>query len=154
MCHAANGQTANYTWDVNSPLASVIQDTNNTYVYGLELISSTDGSGNQTYFTHDGVGSTTDLTNSSGVVTDTYKYDVFGTATHTSGTSANYWQFAGQQSDPSTSLYHVRARTLDQHPYAQNNPTNRVDPTGFATLDGQRRTWRGLSPQFKCDDGR
>lgn len=71
-----------YTWDVNSPLPTIIQNTNNTYVYGLDLISATDGAGNTSFFTTDGLGSTTDLTNSAGVVTDTYKYDALGNMTN------------------------------------------------------------------------
>jgi uncharacterized protein RhaS with RHS repeats len=34
----------------------VLQDGTNTYVYGLDLISATDGRGDQTYFTYDGLG--------------------------------------------------------------------------------------------------
>jgi hypothetical protein len=36
------------------------------------LISATDGAGTTTYFTTDGLGSTADLTNSSGAKTDAY----------------------------------------------------------------------------------
>ena len=43
-------------------LPLVLQDGTNTYVYGLDLISSTEGSGAQTYVLYDGLGSTTDLT--------------------------------------------------------------------------------------------
>jgi YD repeat-containing protein len=59
-------------------LPVVLQDGTNTYVYGLDLISSTDGSGDQTYFTYDGLGSTADLTDDEGDVVDGYTYDVFG----------------------------------------------------------------------------
>ncbi len=52
--------------------------TDYKYVYGLDLISATDGSGNQTYFTYDGLGSTTDLTDGAAIVTGSYSYDVFG----------------------------------------------------------------------------
>jgi hypothetical protein len=37
------GQTTNYTWDVAAGLPVVLQDDDNTYVYGLDLISATDG---------------------------------------------------------------------------------------------------------------
>jgi YD repeat-containing protein len=80
MSHTASGQTANYIWDVNRGVPEILQDGTNTYVYGIGLISSTDGSGNQTYYTHDGLGSITDLTNSSAVKTDGYTYDAFGMA--------------------------------------------------------------------------
>ena len=48
--------TMDYAWDVASGLPVVLQDSANTYVYGLDLISATDGSGN---------------------VTASYEYDVF-----------------------------------------------------------------------------
>ncbi|MGE3412172.1 MAG: hypothetical protein AB7L91_08115 [Dehalococcoidia bacterium] len=79
------GSTTTYVWDVNAGLPVVLQDGTRTYVYGLDLISATDGSGNQAYFSYDAVGS----------VTDTYVYDVFGTITSHSGPSTNYWLFTG-----------------------------------------------------------
>jgi YD repeat-containing protein len=51
------------------------------YVYGAgidQLIATIDGSGNKSFNHHDGIGSVIALTDSSGAVTDTYKYDVFG----------------------------------------------------------------------------
>jgi uncharacterized protein RhaS with RHS repeats len=44
----------------------------------FDLISATDGVGDQTYFSYDGLGSTTDLTDGAGLVTESYEYDVFG----------------------------------------------------------------------------
>jgi hypothetical protein len=43
------GATTAYTWDVAAGLPVVLQDGTHTYVYGLGLISQTDGAGNQTY---------------------------------------------------------------------------------------------------------
>lgn len=51
-------------------LPAVIQDDDNTYVYGLDLISATDGAGVQTYSLNDGLGSTTDLADGSANPTD------------------------------------------------------------------------------------
>ena len=59
----------------------VLQDGARTYVYGLDLISATDGSGNQAYFSYDALGSVSDLTDGTGAVTDSYTYDVFGALT-------------------------------------------------------------------------
>ena len=55
----------------------VLQDGTNTCVYGLDLISATDGAGVQTYYLTNGLGSTTDLIDGSGNVTAGFGYDVF-----------------------------------------------------------------------------
>ncbi len=138
-------------------------------MYGLDLISSTDGSGVQTYFTYDGLGSTTDLTNASATVTGTYSYDVFGAIRSQSGGSGNYWQFTGEQRDAAENLYYLRARYYDPtsarflgndplrgsllnpqsqnlYAYVGNNPINRVDPSGLRWMDdggGSGRKYEG-----------
>ncbi len=91
--------TLNRTWDVAAGLPVVLQDGTNTYVYGLDLISATDGSGVQTYFLYDGLGSTTDLTDGSGVVTAGYGYDVFGATRSQSGSGDTDFKFTGEQQD-------------------------------------------------------
>jgi hypothetical protein len=76
-----------YTWDAGGALLVVLQDrqtpqggaaTTTTYLYGLGLISQTSGAGVTWYYLADGLGSTTQLTDSAGAITDSYSYDVFG----------------------------------------------------------------------------
>jgi RHS repeat-associated protein len=150
MSHTVGAATSNYLWDVNRSVPEILQDGTNSYVYGLGLISSTNGSGVQTYYDSDGLGSTTDLTNSSATKTDGYTYDAFGTPTHTSGSSTQPFQFAGQQTDADSGLQYLRARYYDPgtgrflsrdplgigngYSYASNNPVNLVDPTGLCPL--------------------
>ena len=61
-----------YVWDVGTGLPVILKEkdlhntldghgTDNTYVYGLDLISMTDRTGTQTYFVSDGLGSTANL---------------------------------------------------------------------------------------------
>jgi hypothetical protein len=66
MSHTASGQTVNYTWDVASPIPVVLKDNTYTYVYGLDLISATDSSGNQNYYMHNGLGSVTNIVDYAG----------------------------------------------------------------------------------------
>ncbi|HVP05850.1 MAG TPA: RHS repeat-associated core domain-containing protein [Dehalococcoidia bacterium] len=140
-----------YVWDVNRGLPVVLQDGTNTYVYGLDLISATDGGGDQTYYTYDGLGSTTDLTDGSGDVTDTYSYDVFGAVRASTGSTPNNWLFTGEQHDADSDLYYLRARYYDPetgrflsadpanagltYAYAANNPVNLRDPSGLCIPD-------------------
>jgi len=66
MSHTVGAVTTDYTWDVARKLPVVLQDGTMTYVYGLGLISATDGSGVQTYYLYDGLGSTSDLRDEDG----------------------------------------------------------------------------------------
>ncbi len=157
MSHTVSGQATNYTWDIAARLPVVLQDGTNTYVYGLDLISATDASGAQTYSTYDGLGSTTDLTDAAGFVTDTYSYDAFGAIRSQTGGSSNYWLFTGEQRDSDSGLYFLRARYYDpstgrllsrdpfkgasgvpntQHPYmyALASPVNFTDPSGLCIV--------------------
>ncbi len=142
--------TTNYTWDVAAGLPVVLQDGDNTYVYGLDLISATDGGGVQTYFLYDGLGSTSDLTDGSGNVVDGYTYDVFG-ALRSGSPGATDFLFTGEQRDADSGLYYLRARYYDPeigrflsrdparggHPYGYvaNNPVRYVDPSGLCHIE-------------------
>lgn len=140
------GTTTSYAWDLSSDLPQVLQDSSgNKYVYGLDLISQTDGSGNQAYFLNDGLGSTTGLSDGSGAVIGEYTYDVFG-AVRTQTGSATEWSYTGEQNDP-TGLEYLRARYYDastgrfvsrdplpllqRYAYVGGNPANLMDPDGL-----------------------
>jgi RHS repeat-associated protein len=65
----------------------------------------------------DPIGTVTDVTNSSGTAQWKYEYEAYGaplTTTNVSGSAPeNRLRFNGQQLDPETSLYHLRARQYD-----------------------------------------
>ncbi|MBI4301917.1 MAG: hypothetical protein HY664_04880 [Chloroflexi bacterium] len=148
------GNTTTYTWDVSSELPVILQDGTYTYVYGHGLISQTDGSGVQNYFLANGLGSTEALTDGSGNVIATYKYDVFGAVRSSSGSGSTEYKFTGQQEDATLAYYYLRARyydpaigrfpskdlvpappqrpqALNDYAYVGNDPTNLVDPSGL-----------------------
>jgi YD repeat-containing protein len=74
------------------------------YVYGLDLISQrrfvpacgncSFGSFEVRYHAYDGHGSVRQLTDSTGVVTDTYTYDAFGNLIQHTGTTPNHYLYA------------------------------------------------------------
>jgi RHS repeat-associated protein len=138
-------QTENNTWDVAAGLPTIIDASGlGSYVYGLDLISW-----ESSFYSYDGLGSTTDVTDSSGAVIATYSYDTFGAVRTQSGIPiANEWLFTGEQRDYNiSSLYYLRARFYDSatgrflsqdpvptenlYAYVGNNPTNFVDPSGL-----------------------
>jgi RHS repeat-associated protein len=125
-----------------------------TYTYGLDLISQRDASsGIKNYYGYDGNGNTRFLTAASGTITDTYTYDAFGDLIASTGTTATFYRYSGEQYDPNLGFVYLRARylnpntgrfwtrdsfegyrqdprTLHRYSYVGNNPINAADPTG------------------------
>ena len=161
----------NFTWDINVGLPVVLDD-GNQYVYGAGLPSMTHG-GNWYYYLADGLGSTMAIVDSSGNVENGYTHDVYGEPTVT-GSLGNEFDFAGQQTDPSTGLQYLRARYYDpvtgtfmsREPlaaiatwmgngfaYVEGSPVNALDPTGMWSI------WPGGSGKLClfgvgiCEDG-
>ena len=182
--HASTGSQANkktnFLWDTSFGLPQVAleRDGNSNpirrYLYGLGRISQTAGS-STSYFVYDGLGSTANLTSSSGATQWTWSYEPFGTIrteTKASGNQPdNFMRFTGAYLD-ATGLYHLRARQYDSsvgrflqvdpvapgrrtpagstYSYVASRPTVLVDPTGM-TLEpaehGKVATWLPSSPQ-------
>ena len=102
------------------------------------------------YYQQDGLGSVTSLSNSTGVLTNTYGYDNYGRPISSTGTIGNSFQFSGREFDSETGLEFNRARYFDPmegrfvsedplrfrggpnlYAYARNNPVVLVDPSGY-----------------------
>lgn len=128
-------------------------DGTHTYVYGLDLISSVDGSGNEVYYSQDALGSTAVITDDAGAALGSYQYKAFGEVLDHAGDDADPWLFAGEQRDAALGFDYLRARYYDPaigrfitrdpwpgnlaqpstqtaYPYVVNHPTGLVDPSG------------------------
>jgi RHS repeat-associated protein len=110
--------------------------------------------GSQRFFYHtDGLGSITELTDSTGAVAQAYVYDSFGQIVQQAGTLPNLYTYTGREFDPESGLYYYRARYYDAgvgrflqedlwkpikgmnlYGYVRNNPVNRTDPSGLVCL--------------------
>ncbi len=125
-----------------------------TYTYGLDLISQRDvGTGTKNYYGYDGNGNTRFLTTTNGTISDTYIYDAFGVLITSTGTTANFYKYSGEQFDPNLGFYYLRSRylnpntgrfwtrdlfegnrqeprSLHKYVYAVNDPVDNVDPLG------------------------
>jgi len=120
-------------------------------VYG-NLISQR-RSGTTSFYLFDGLGSTTQLANSTGSATDSYLYDSFGNILLASGTTTNWFRYIGQLGyyyDIDLAKYYIRARTYDPasgrflsrdpiglrnggitlYDYVRSNPIQFTDPSG------------------------
>ncbi len=158
------GSTTTFTWDLAQGIPQILDDGDLRYIYGLGRIAQVDDSDVTHYYLSDALGSTMALTDSAGDVVNDYEYDVFGAVSASSGSLANFFEFAGEQVDDSTDLQYLRARYYDvasgrflgrdpvaefapigitPYVYSFNNPANFTDPWG---------TWPGCGICKKAVD--
>ena len=116
--------TTRFLWDGQAYLAETDGSNVTQAEYTSEptefgcLISQrrlTNGLWVPSYYQFDGLGSTLQLTNSSGVATDSYLYKAFGELLSGSGTTINPFRYVGQLGyyfDQDTGDYNVRERLL------------------------------------------
>jgi RHS repeat-associated protein len=146
-----NSQTTNYALDINTNLPDVLTDSNNIYTYGLGDLAQF-GTTNTDYFLGDALGSTRQLSDTSGAITLSQSYDPFGNGVGSTGNGSSIFGYTGEQTD-TTGLQFLRARYYDpgtgrfqsrdpfpgylrlpqsQNPYAYglNNPVFYIDPSG------------------------
>jgi RHS repeat-associated protein len=158
-----NGLTTKYLVDTNNltGYAQVVEELQNggvtkQYTYGLDLISQRQSSG-VSFYNYDGHRSVRGLSNNLGSVTDTYTYDAFGTLIEKTGNTDNNYLYAGEQFDSDLGFYYNRARylnvetgrfisqdtfegnhlepkSLHKYLYVGNDPSNKIDPSGYAEL--------------------
>jgi RHS repeat-associated protein len=181
-----SGGTVNFTYD---PLGRRVRKTFSSattiYAYnGENIVEETDASGaavaryamglsideplamlrssSTYYYSADGLGSVTSLTDGSGAIATTHTYDAFGNLAASSGSVVNPFRYTAREWDPETSHYYYRARYFDQrsgrfisedpiafaesvnfYAYVFNNPTGRVDPSGLdcRTIGSYTRCW-------------
>lgn len=158
---SSGGVSTQYQWDENNPLPLLVRESGGgnslirSYIYGHGLISS-HAPNVENYYHYDGIGSVTNVTDSSGLPQWSYGYDAFGNARSTTKVNPlapdNPMRFTGQYLDP-TGLYHLRARQYDpglgrftatdpwpagisdsyvsSYAYVNNRPTLFVDPSGM-----------------------
>ena len=118
IAKSSEGEYTKYLLDINGELTYVLAEMNfdNTekcyYTRGVELISQ-ERDGKKSYYVYDGHGSVRALADESGKVTDKYVYDAFGNLISSVGSTKNDFLFCGEQFDPVTGLYYLRARYMD-----------------------------------------
>jgi RHS repeat-associated protein len=135
-------------------------NVNAQYTHGVMRISQRRDSGSGfavSYYGYDASGSTRQLYDPSGAVSDKYEYDAFGTTVAQTGSTENSYRYRGEQYDAVVQMYYLRARWyipatgrfLTQDPYegedkdplsqqhyfyADADPVDGIDPSGFANI--------------------
>lgn len=130
------------------------------YTYGNSIISQRQNLGGvwtSSFYSFDGHGSVRQLTNESGVVTDTYTYDAFGKLLSQTGATPNVYLYSGERFDADIGQYHLRARnyspdrgrfttidpfagyidepiSLHKYLYVLADPVNLIDPLGLSAF--------------------
>lgn len=154
-----NGSTSKYLVDPTHEHAQVLAELDGAdqvvaeYVIGDDLISQRRPTSGVSYYHYDGTGSTRLLTDVSGNATNTYTYEAFGNVLNSTGSVENDFLYTGEQYDPNTGFYYLRARyydaatgrfvsadpfpgwkfdppSLHKYNYVHNDPVNKVDPSG------------------------
>jgi len=151
LSQTVNGNTTNYTLDLNTGLTQVLNDGTNTYLYGVGRIVLVN-TGTE-YFLGDALGSVRQLTDTQGEITLAKSYAPYGEVANSAGSAVSPFAFTGEQVDAS-GLTYLRARyyssgdgrfltrdtwmgeynrplSLNRWGYVEGNPVNYIDPSGL-----------------------
>ena len=144
-----NGRLVAFIFDGDKVVSEKTDNNTIRYIRGYELISSNSEKAKTYYhYASDELGSITHLTDENGNVYNYYEYDAFGNFLTKAENVPNRFCFTGEQYDPLTSQYYLRARFynpaigrflnedtyygdgLNLYAYCHNNPVKYVDPSG------------------------
>jgi RHS repeat-associated protein len=160
----AGGATTTWLIDGNREYAQTLEayagsQLTTTWTYGNELLSQVGVNGgglHERNLSTDGMGSVRHATDGNGQLTDTFVYDAFGNDLGRTGTSDIDHRYRGEQVDPNTGFYNLRARWYDirigrfvsadswvgrgldpgsfhKYLFTAGDPVNHWDPTGHYT---------------------
>ena len=147
-----NGSLVRFIFNQNREAVSEEDNSGlNRLIRASELIaanSSADSARTYYHYASDEMGSTTHIVDEDGKVQNRYEYDAWGNITAQEEVVPNRFKFTGQQLDPVTQQYYLRARFynpvvarftqedtyrgdgLNLYAYCENNPVLYTDPSG------------------------
>lgn len=145
-----NGRLVQFIFSGREAAVEINDAGINRLIRGHELIIS-DAEYAKTYYHYaaDEIGSITHITDENGSILNRYEYDAWGNITEQEETVPNRFKYTGQQLDPVTQQYYLRARFynpviarftqedtyrgdgLNLYAYCGNNPMVYIDPSGY-----------------------
>ena len=147
-----NGQLVQFIFNTNKEVIAEKENEWTIYIRGSEILaSSNDHARTYYHYANDEMGSCTHIVDDSKVLNE-YEYDAWGNVVNKKETVKNRFKFNGQQLDPITHQYYLRARFynpvvarftqedtyrgdgLNLYAYCANNPVYYIDPSGNAKL--------------------
>jgi RHS repeat-associated protein len=165
--------TTNYLYDGMAPGANIVEevDASGTVLARYAQDVRVDGplsmlrGGTASYYEQDGINSVTSLSNSTGVLANSYTFDSFGNLTASTGTLTNPFRYTGRDFDPETGIYEYRMRYYDPnvgrflsedpigfdggpdfYVYVRNSPVGLFDPSGLDALSGDIQGLANIFP--------
>ena len=158
-----NGRLVRFIFHKGEAVAEQEENSNVIrLIRGSELIArSSDSESARTYYHYasDEMGSTTHIVDENGNIQNCYAYDAWGKIEVKEESVPNRFTYYGQQIDPITQQYYLRARFynpviarftqedtyrgdgLNLYTYCANNPVYYVDPSGFDKSTGFDRAF-------------
>lgn len=132
-----------------TPTVYSTQPFGTAIVYGTQT-ATTQVAGGTLFYHQDGLGTVTDLTDSTGTTAKSYSYDAYGTIVEQTGTVEQPYTYTGREFDSESGLLYYRARYYDPasgrflqkdpmrfvnginlYAYTMNNPANFADALGL-----------------------
>ena len=147
----ANGQTRRYVYDGEDILleydGSNVLQARYTHGPGIDEPIAVTKAGATFFYHQDGLGTGTDLADSTGAMAKSYAYDAYGTIVDQTGTLEQPYTYTGREFDAETGLYYYRARYYD----SASGRFLQKDPIGFLGGDLNTYSYVYQTPTFYND---
>jgi len=153
VAQSVDGYVTTFAWDWAAGVPELLSDGDALYLVGLDTLGQREG-GAWTYYLPDALGSIRQTVNAAGAVVNSREWSPYGVEVGAAQAGLGY---TGGWFDDGTGLVYLRARwyepgvgrftskdlfpVMNRWLYADANPVNRVDPSGYFSADAIARSF-------------